>query len=795
MSLHHQGRLDAAEACYQAVLERYPGELNARHLLGVLRQQQGRAAESAALIAPVLAALPDNAVIRNNYGNALKSLGRIDEALDCYRGAVELSPGLADAQLNLGRLLLQTGAMAEAIACFDAVLALEPPSPGVLNDLGRACQALGRLEAAIRHFRAAAELAPDQAALQGNLGLALKQAGDPTGAATALQRAADSALAGAPDDAHIGAGPDLATLNAIGATLLELGLAERAASLLGHAAARFPDRPEPRINLGNALNRLGRSEAALDAYRQALALDPRSADARNNLAALLASLGQREAAIAEYRQALALRPDYVDALVNLGNALFLDKRFDQAAECYERAAVLAPGHPIASAGLIGAHRFACDWRDFAGDLAQLAGLIEARAAGIDPFVALAFPLPPALLRRAAETVVTHNFGGVVPLPVRPRRRGDRPIRLAYLSANYNNHAMGSLMVEMIESHDRAAFEIWGISFGADDGSALRQRLAAAFDHFLDIRTESDAAAAQILAEAEIDIAVDLMGHTLGHRLGILAYRPAPVQVSFLGCPGTTGAGFIDYVIADRVVLPRDQQPFWSEQIVHLPFCYQANDGQRQSPDMRPSRAECGLPEQGFVFCCFNNNYKITPELFASWLRLLDAVPGSVLWLLRDNDDAARRLRHEAAARGLDATRLIFAPMASHQFHLARHAQADLFLDTNPYNAHTTAGDALRMGLPLVTWLGDSFPARVAASLLSALDLAELVTTDLPSYERLALNIAQNPVYLGIVRQKLRQNTAASGLFDGKRFCRGIEAVYQRMHAQWLAGTSPQGFGV
>jgi protein O-GlcNAc transferase len=791
MGLHHQGRLEAAEAGYQAVLARYPGELNAQHLLGVLRQQQGRAADSAALIAPVLAALPDNAVIRNNYGNALKSLGRTSEALACYRRAAELSPGFADARLNLGRLLLQMGAAADAVACFETVLALEPPSPAVLNDLGRACQSLGRLAEAIRHFRGAVALAPDQAALHGNLGLALKQAGDPTGAAKALERAADSALAGSLGSSDA----DLATLNAIGMALLDLGLAERAAALLGHAATRFPDRPELRINLGNALNRLGQTEAALAAYRQALHLDPRSADAHNNLAALLASQGQREAAIAEYRHALALRPNYIDALVNLGNALFLDKRFEQAADCYGRAVALDPNHPIAAAGLVGARRFACDWRDFPGDLARLAQLVEIRASGIDPFVALAFPLAPALLRRAAETAVAHNFGAIATLPPRPRQRADRPIRVAYLSANYNNHAMASLMVEMIESHDRAAFEIWGISFGGDDGSALRQRLAAAFDHFLDVRADGDAAVARRLAEAEIDIAVDLMGHTLGHRLGILAYRPAPVQVSFLGCPGTTGASFIDYVIGDQVVLPRDQQPFWSEQIVHLPFCYQANDSKRQVPVPRPSRAECGLPAEGFVFCCFNNNYKITLEVFACWLRLLDAVPDSVLWLLRDNDDAVRRLRDAAAASGLDPARLIFAPIVSHQFHLARQTQADLFLDTNPYNAHTTASDALRMGLPMVTWLGDTFPARVAASLLLALDLPELIASDLASYETLALTLVQNPVFFAEIRQKLQQNAATSALFDGKRFCRGIEAVYRRMLAHWLAGTPPQGFAL
>ncbi|MEI9982824.1 MAG: hypothetical protein WDN69_06190 [Aliidongia sp.] len=355
--------------------------------------------------------------------------------------------------------------------------------------------------------------------------------------------------------------------------------------------------------------------------------------------------------------------------------------------------------------------------------------------------------------------------------------------------------MASLVAELIERHDRARFDVTGISFGPDDGSALRARMMHGFDRFIDVRSESDRAVAQRLAELEIDIAVDLMGHTRDNRLGILAYRPAPLQVSFLGYPGPTGADFIDYVVADATVLPRDRQPYWTERIVHLTGCYQANDSLRPIPDARPSRVECGLPEQGFVFCCFNNNYKISPDIFAIWMRLLAAVPGSVLWLLRDNDDAARRLAAEAAAHGVDPARLIFAPVAGPEHHLARHRQADLFLDTLPYNAHTTASDALRMGLPVLTCPGESFAARVAASLLTALDMPELIVPDLASYEALALALATDPARLSAIKQKLLRNAAGAALFDGDRFRIGLEAAYERMVARSRAGLPPEGFAV
>ena len=815
--LHQAGQLDAAEAGYRAVLDAVPDEVNALHLLGALRLQQGRAEEAAGLIGRALEAAPDAAALRNNHGNALAALGRFEEAEAEYRHAAALDPGFADAAFNLGRLLRERGRSAEALSWLDRVRALDPRSIEALNEQVLAWQALGRPAEAASACRAALALAPDQAALHFNLGNVLLQSGDAAAAEASLRRAlalqpgltpAERALGdalralGRLDEAVVfyrralAAAPQDAVLrNNLGTALLRLDQPEAAEAMLREAVTLAPDQAEFRINHGNALIRLHRFEDALTAYRRAVELMPDSADAHNNLAGALSALERREEAIAAYERALALRPGFADAAFNLGNVLQALKRFDAAADSYRRALAIEPEHAGAFGNLLTVKRAAGDWSGYNDDVMAIERLVDAGRPGIDPFLALTYPLSPARQRSCAEIETARLVGRIAPRPAQKRRAEHRPIRLAYLSANFHGHAVGSLIAELIELHDRQEFEVTGISFGPDDGSSLQDRLRGGFDRFIDVRGESDAAVAQRLADLEIDIAIDLMGHTRDHRIGILAYRPAPVQAAFLGYPGTTGAQFIDYVIADSVVLPHDEQAFWSEWIVHLPGCYQVNDGRRTLPAAEPDRAACGLPDDGFVFCCFNNNHKITPDVFAIWLRLLDKVPGSVLWLLRDNDDAARRLGAAAAAGGIDPTRLVFAPVVTHDIHLARQRLADLFVDTLPYTAHTTASDALRAGLPLLTCRGGSFAARVAASLLTALELPELIAPDLVSYERLALDLARDLPRLAAIRAKLARNAAGAALFDAGRFRIDLEAAYRRMIERHRQGLPPEGFDV
>jgi protein O-GlcNAc transferase len=329
----------------------------------------------------------------------------------------------------------------------------------------------------------------------------------------------------------------------------------------------------------------------------------------------------------------------------------------------------------------------------------------------------------------------------------------------------------------------------------DDESEIRQRIVSAFDQFYDVRTKSDEEVAKLLHELRVDIAIDLQGYTQDSRPGVLAYRPAPIQANYLGFPGTMGAEFLDYVIADRMVVPFEQQPFYTEKIVHLPDCYQVNDSKKNIAERTPTRQETGLPEKGFVFCCFNNNWKITPDVFSIWMRLLHAIEGSVLWLLGDNKNAEQNLRKQAQARGIDPSRLVFAGLLPLDEHLARHRQADLFLDTLPYNAHTTASDALWTGLPLVTRLGESFAGRVAASLLNAIGLPELVTYSIEDYEALALRLAKDSSLLEEYRNRLAANRLAHPLFDTDRFRRHIEAAYTTMWETWQRGEAPKSFSV
>ncbi len=435
----------------------------------------------------------------------------------------------------------------------------------------------------------------------------------------------------------------------------------------------------------------------------------------------------------------------------------------------------------------------CDWRNYEAASQAIVAAVGRGERADAPFSFLSHAADPAPQLACAKSFAAAEYPGR-PLALRPRRRGDR-MRLAYVSADFHEHATAYLTAELFETHDRERFEVTAISYGPDDRSPMRTRLIRAFDRFVDVRDKTDREAAALIDELEIDIAVDLKGYTADNRAGIFSHRGAPLQVAYLGFPGTMGVPFIDYVIADRHVIPDRLAPHYSEKIVRLPDSYQVNDRARRIAEQAPSRGEAGLPETGFVFCSFNNNYKIRPAIFDIWMRLLKAVEGSVLWLLQDNPVAVENLRREAQARGVSAGRLVFAPRVDLPAHLARHRLADLFLDTLPYNAHTTASDALWAGLPLVTLCGESFASRVAASLLHAARLHELVTESLADYEALALKLATTPALLAGYRRRLEAERLAVPLFDTARFRRHIETAFAAMHERQRRGEPPASFDV
>jgi predicted O-linked N-acetylglucosamine transferase (SPINDLY family) len=403
---------------------------------------------------------------------------------------------------------------------------------------------------------------------------------------------------------------------------------------------------------------------------------------------------------------------------------------------------------------------------------------------------VAIPSTSAEQLQCARTWAENNFR----LQSSPVWRGERythdRIRIGYLSADFHQHATSQLMAGVFEHHDRTRFEVTAISVGPNDGSDMRRRIEAAFERFVDAKPQSDTQIAELVRALEVDILVDLKGYTQDARTGILAMRPAPIQVNYLGFPGTIGAGFIDYIVADRNVIPEHDYDCYVEKIAWLPESYQANDRDRAIADLMPVRAEHGLPDDAFVFCCFNDNYKITPDVFSSWMRILAAVENSVLWLFEDNPTAADNLRREAQARGVAPRRLVFAQRLPTSAHLARHRCADLFLDTVPYGAHTTASDALWTGLPVVTCLGETFAARVGASLLNAIRLPALITTTPAAYEQLAIELANDPARLAALRAKLARDRLTTPLYDTEQYTRDLETAYAAMMERHMAGLPP-----
>jgi predicted O-linked N-acetylglucosamine transferase (SPINDLY family) len=580
-----------------------------------------------------------------------------------------------------------------------------------------------------------------------------------------------------------------------GLALSDLGNYVESLECYERATVLAPTYAEAWCNRGNVLYKLNRHDEALAAYNKSLRLRPDLVEGWTSLGSLLGVLTRFDEALAVFEKALALKPHFAEAWGRRGDVYTELKRYEEAFASYDRAFTIMPTMKYVEGGRLHAKAMMCDWSDWKAEVSRF---LSAMRKGIPslPFQTLSIPSSPADQLECAKRFVADQ--GLMAHPAsrkRPSYSLDR-IHIAYLSADFNRSPVAHLITELFELHDRSRFEVIGISFGRDDKSDMRSRLIKSFDRFHDVKVKADGEVARLLAELQVDIAVDLMGHTQGSRPNIFAQHPAPIQVSYLGYPGTMGTSFIDYIIADKIAVPFEQQRFYSEKIVHLPDCYQVNDSQRKVAARTPTRQENGLPEDAFVFCCFNGTYKITPPVFDMWMRLLRAVKGSVLWVSGDNRSAQTNLRREAAARGIDPVRLIFIDrLPQMEDHLARHRLADLFLDTLPYNAHTTASDALRTGLPVVTCCGETFAGRVATSLLCAVGLSELVTHNLEEYEALVLKLVTDASLLQSVRRKLEQNRRSYPLFDTRQFTRHIEAAYVTMWERHQRGGVPTNFTV
>jgi protein O-GlcNAc transferase len=844
-----EGRFEEGAELAHKSLVFDPRNPRAQILLGRALGELGRSEEALACFEQAIAVAPDLAQAHASRADVLADLGRHTEAVESYDRALRLAPQAAEDWVNRGLALYILGRREEAIASYDRAIEQKPTIAGTylrrakaLSDLDRHDDALRDLAEALRIDSGLADawllragvlaamkrydesLAACERALamkadsaeawlcRSNIFLALKRFDE------ALV-ACEQALAVKTDfaEAYCGRGSILflrtqysdaliayeqalslrpAFVEACigrGNVYVEVKRYDEALVAYDGAISVRPDQAEAWAGRGNALAAMQQDGEALAAYDRAVALKSDSPEGWLGRGNIFFKRKQYQDALRSYERALALNSDCAAAWLSYGSALLEFNEYDRAFVAYDKAATLDPELNYAQGHGLFAKLNMCDWTSLEANTRELLrGVREQKAVSV-PFALLSVPSTPSEQRQCAERYVK-DHPMFAPIWHGELYAHDR-VRIAYLSADFRDHPVAYLIAGVFEHHDRSRFEVTGLSFGPDQNSAMRSRVACAFERFIDVQTQSDAEIAEIMRRLEIDIAVDLMGYTQGARLGIFGRRPAPIQANYLGYPGTTGATFIDYILADSTVIPAEDFDFYSERVIWLPDSYQANDDKRQTSDRNSTRAESGLPQDAFVFCCFNRAYKITPEVFDIWMRLLAAKPNSVLWLLETNSRAAANLRRRAEQRGIAANRLIFAPNMPQAGHLARSRHADLFLDTLPYNAHTTASDALWAGVPVLTCVGKTFAGRVAASLLQAIGLPELITASLKDYEALASKLAQEPSLLQSIRAKLERNRNSHPLFNTARLTRHLEAAYSLMWQRQQTGEPPAAFAV
>jgi protein O-GlcNAc transferase len=683
------------------------------------------------------------------------------------------SPRYPDALHLLGVVRLATGNADEAASLISGALEGKPSDPVALEHLGLARVAQKDYAAAEEAFQQAIARGGRQG-IRFNLGNLYASMGRLEDAASTFQQL----LAIEPNDADAS--------NNLGIVYQRQGKRDHARASYLRALEANPRHAHAWHNLGTVYSEQGDFKDAAAAYQKSLQIAPTQAHVHNDLGSALRDSGNFEGAIAAYRKAIVLDPQSAPTLYNLAETLKVPGRFDEAIAAYERALAIKPDYFQALSGMTYLRQHICDWNGIETLWERLRrDAIGKPGSGISPFSALYMPTSAEEQLACAREWARQNLGQRAGAPSGPgaevrAQAAHARLRIGYLSWDFHEHATSYLIAELFELHDRARFEVYAYSYGPDDGSPIRARIKSACEHFVDIAGHSHAEAARRIQSDGIEVLVDLKGYTLGSRSQIVALRPAAVQVNWLGFPGSMGTDCVDYIIADPFIVPAGAERHYSERVVRLPDCYQVNDRKRQISDRMSTRGDNGLPEAGVVLCCFNQTAKILPDVFACWMRILRAVPGSVLWLLESNRWAAANLRRAAAAHGIADDRLLFAPRRPPAEHLARYRATDLAIDTFPYTSHTTASDALWAGCPLVTRVGDTFVSRVAGSILRNAGMHELVTDNAGDYERKVIELATAPGKLQDLRRKLRETRDRCPLFDTPRFVRNLESAYEDM---------------
>ncbi len=728
----------------QALVE-HQSQPNTTIMAALDAYQGGQDEPAGRLIERALDLAPQRPDVWTLYGMICRRQGQPRCAVNAYREALRRKPDFHDAACNLGNLLKADGQLAAAAATYRQLLAQAPGHLAALRELSDVERLLGDGEGAVDTARRALAIAPDDAAAMNNLAAALS----------------------------------------------ELGRHDEARQMLADLLGKHPTHLEAQYNLGVLLHKQGRDDEAIAQFEAVIARDPRHTRAQYNLAVVLQGLGDFKAAEAAYQRAIALNPGYFSALFNLGALYSFTGRFNEALACEQRCLALNPSHLGARAEALHLAMKFCNWANVAseaGRLVQSIGEQGAMEAELPPFVLLSLPTEISEKQQltAARLSARNLSAGITPLP--PVAIGPRPrLRIGYASSDFHDHATMHLMRGLFAAHDRSQFSIHAYSWGPDDGSAYRQEAQQRIEHFVDLRGQGAEAIARRIRDDEIDLLVDLKGYTRDCKSEIFAYRPAPLQVQYLGYPGSMGADFIDWIITDRIVTPPHTQADYSERFAYLPHSYQVNDREQAIAEPRPDRAACGLPADTVVFTCFCTHYKIDPLIWGAWMNILHAVPNSVLWLCGGQAQTEANLRAAAKARDIAVDRIIFGKLLPKAQHLSRLRHADLFLDTYWYNGHTTASDALWAGVPVLTLPGRRFASRVGASLVNAVGMPEMIAADLADYEAKAIHLGNNPQARQACQQKLVANRLSTPLFDTAGFTRDLETLYQTLWQDALAG--------
>ena len=738
------GQFDLALEDYQRAIAIRPDYAKAHYNLAGALQDLGQLEDAVNSYKKTLEIEPNYAEAFNNLGNVFKALKQNDDAVESYKNALIIKPNYIESQYSLGAILQDLGNLEAAIKCYEAVIIIRPNFADALNNLGTLFIDLGQFNKAVSNFKSLLEIKPESVEALNNLGIAL----------------------------------------------YNLHQFDDAIECYEKAISFKPDFADSYNNKGIVLFELGQFEMAVISYKSALKINPVFFEAINNLGIAFYKLHKFDDAIECYKKAISLKSDFVDAYANLASVLKDLKRFDEALEIYNSDIIHDSNLDFILGELLYIKMQLCIWDNFPRYINELAYKITNSEKVISPFILLALIDDPKIQRKTAEIYVDYKFQNNDILPLIGIYPKHLKIRVGYFSADFREHPVSFLTAELYETHDRNKFEIYAFSFGPNTNDEMNLRIKSGVDHFYDVHSMSHKEIVMLARSFEIDIAIDLGGFTQNARTEIFAMSAAPIQASYIGVLSTMGANYYDYLLAGQGMIPKNNQKYFSEKIIYLPS-YQVNDSKDLFLDTTFTRNELGLPEKGFVFCCFNDAFKITPSVFDSWARILAEVKESVLFICVDNDLAKTNLNREIVTRGINSDRLIFGARLPRMDYLARYKVVDLFLDTRPYNAGTTASDALRMGVPVLTLEGNSFNSREAATILRSLNLPELITTLEEEYESLAIELGNNPEKLIFIKEKILSNISSAPLYDTRLFTQNLESAFEKMYYRYQQELKPE----